>query len=308
MKTALVTGATGFVGRQAVRALLDRGYTVHALSRRAAADDSCRWHAVDLFDGDAVARVVEQVRPSHLLHLAWVTEHGRYWTSPENLRWVEATLRLCRQFHEAGGRRLVGAGTCAEYAWDDATLGERPVDEWRTPRRPAHFYGMAKNATFELLTAYQEATALGFAWARLFFPYGPDRRPTLIPEIVRALREGRPALCSHGRQQRDFIHVRDAGAALAALLDSDVRGPVNIGTGTATPIAEVARRLGVLLRRPDLIHLGAIEARPNEPGFLVADISRLRNEVGFVPKVTLVEGLQDTIAASGPEAPQGRHP
>jgi nucleoside-diphosphate-sugar epimerase len=301
VKTALVTGATGFIGQHAVRDLLTRGYQVHALSRRATADGSCHWHTVDLFDADAVGRVLEHVQPSHLLHLAWVTEHGRYWTSPENLQWVEATVRLCRHFHEAGGRRLVCTGTCAEYTWDDATLGERPVDERHTPRKPVHFYGVAKNATFELLTAYQEVTALGFAWARLFFPYGPDRRPTLISEIVRALREGRPALCSHGRQQRDFIHIRDAGAALGALLDSDVRGPVNIGTGMATSIAEVARRLGVLLRRPDLIRLGAIEARPNEPGFLIADISRLRNEVGFVPKITLAEGLEDTIASLGPE-------
>lgn len=299
MKTVLITGASGFVGRHAVHDLIARGYKVHALSRRATVDDSCHWHTVDLFDKDAVARVVERVKPSHLLHMAWVTEHGRYWTAPENLQWVEATLCLCRQFYEAGGRRLVAAGTCAEYTWDDATLGQRPVEEWRTRRSPTQFYGVAKNATFELLTTYQRATALSFAWARLFFPYGPDRRPTLIPGIIRALREGRPAPCTHGRQQRDFIHVRDAGGALGALLDSDVTGPVNVGTGTATPIAEVARRLGILLGRPDLIHLGAIEAGPNEPGFLVADISRLRNEVGFVPKITLAEGLQDTLATLG---------
>jgi nucleoside-diphosphate-sugar epimerase len=84
----------------------------------------------------------------------------------------------------------------------------------------------------------------------------------LIPEIVTALQEGRPALCTHGRQRRDFIHVSDAGAAFAAMLDSEVSGAVNVGTGTATAIADVATRLGHLLGHPEPVKLDARAARP----------------------------------------------
>ena len=291
-----MSGASGFLGRHAVRALLDRGYCVHAISRRPPASEGCVWHEGDLFDGEWVQGILDRARPRHLLHLAWETAHGQYWTSPENLRWVEATLRLCRQFVGGGGRRIVGAGTCAEYAWDDAVLGESPIEEEKVPRAPAQLYGMAKDATFGLLKAYCNAVGVGFAWGRLFFPYGPEeRRPTLIPSIIQALREGRAALCTHGRQQRDFIHVRDAGAAFAALLESQVSGAVNIASGTATSIGDVANRLGALLGRPELIRLGALEARANEPACLVADIRRLRTEVGFVPKIGLDEGLRETV-------------
>jgi nucleoside-diphosphate-sugar epimerase len=297
MKVVLVSGASGFLGRYAVRALVARGYRVHGMSRRPPHDASCVWHAVDVFDTDAVRRVLARVRPSHLLHLAWKTEHGRYWTAPENLRWVEATLSLCRQFHDVGGQWIVGAGTCAEYSWDDTVLRGRPIDEYNTPRQPGHFYGVAKKATFELLTAYCDAVGVGCAWGRVFFPYGAhDRRPTLIPAIIRALQDGQPALCTHGRQQRDFIHARDAGAAFAALLDSGVRGAVNIASGTATSIGEVAHQLGSLLGRPELVRLGALEPRPHEPACLVADIRRLRHEVGYVPAIGLDEGLRETIA------------
>src|SRR5205823_13981481 len=79
-------------------------------------------------------RPARSVRPSHLLHLAWETEHGHFWTSPENLRWVEAALHLWRRLDEVSGYRAVGAGTCAEYTWDDAILGGRAIDEQRTPR------------------------------------------------------------------------------------------------------------------------------------------------------------------------------
>ena len=57
------------------------------------------------------------IRPEVLIHLAWYAEHGKYWTSPENVRWVEASLALLRGFAAAGGRRVVMAGTCAEYEW-----------------------------------------------------------------------------------------------------------------------------------------------------------------------------------------------
>ena len=292
----MVSGASGFLGRYAVCALLARGFRVHGLSRRPPLGESCAWHEVDLFDAAAVRSVLDRVRPSHLLHLAWETEHGRYWTSPENLRWVEATLRLCRQFRDVGGRRVVGAGTCAEYAWDESVLGQQPLDERNTPRRPGPFYGVAKNAAFEVLTSYCASVGIGFAWGRVFFPYGPqDRRPTLIPSIIQALREGRPALCTHGRQQRDFIHARDAGEAFAALLESGVGGAVNIATGTATTIGEVANQLGSLMGRPDLIRLGALEARPSEPAYLVANVRRLRDEVGLVPGIGLQEGLKETV-------------
>jgi len=309
VKVALVSGASGFLGRYVVRALVSGGYRVHGISRHPPDDPTCVWHDADLFDAASVRSLLDRVRPTHLLHLAWITEHDRYWTSPENLHWVEATLRLGRQFRDSGGRRLVGVGTCAEYTWDDAVLGGKPIDERNTPRTPAHLYGVAKNATFELLTAYCAAVGIGFAWGRVFFPYGPhDRRPTLVPSIIQTVSEGRPALCTHGRQQRDFIHVQDAGAALAALLDSEVRGPVNVGTGTATPIAEIARRLAALLGRPDLIRVGVIDTRPNDPAFLVANVSRLRDEVGFVPTITLADGLQNTVASSGLEASKSGHP
>jgi len=295
MNVALVSGAAGFLGHHAVRALRARGFRVHGLSRRPPSDESCTWHEADLLEGESVRRVLERVQPSHLLHLAWETRHDRYWTSPENLRWVEATAALCRQFHAAGGRRLVCAGTCAEYSWDEV-LGWGPIDEYRTPRQPSTPYGIAKNAAFDLLTAYCGSVGLSLAWGRVFFPYGPgDRRPTLVPSIIRALREGRPALCTHGRQQRDFIHVADVGRAFAAVLGSEVTGPVNIATGIAASIGEVAKQLGSLLDRPDLIRLGALEARADEPTSLVADVRRLRDEVGFVPDIGLPDGLRDTV-------------
>ncbi len=79
----------------------------------------------DLLDGRETEAVLSRVQPTHLLHFAWYTVPGRYWTAPDNLRWTEASLRLLRAFEAHGGRRVVMAGTCAEYDWRYGYCSER---------------------------------------------------------------------------------------------------------------------------------------------------------------------------------------
>ena len=92
------------------------------------------------------------------------------------------------------------------------------------------------------------------------------------------------------------MHTRDAGAALAALALSDVAGAVNIASGEGVSIASIAERLGGIAGRPDLIRIGALPDREGEPPRIVADVRRLRDEVGFRPSLTLQEGLADTYS------------
>ena len=296
MKRVLVTGAAGFIGRHALGPLVTRGFEVHAVSRSPRPrQDGVTWHRADLLDGASPAQLIEAVRPSHLLHLAWTTEPSAYWRSPANLDWLAASLALVRAFSDAGGERVVGAGTCAEYDW--RRLGAAPCPERNTPCAPHTLYGQAKHAMHRVLAAYAAETGLSHAWGRIFLLYGPDEPPArLVPATVRALLAGEPARCTHGRQVRDLMDARDAGAAFATLLDSAAEGPVNVASGEGVSVAEVATRLGNLLGRPDLVELGALEARPDDPPYLVADVTRLTTEVGFRPAHDLDAGLADAVA------------
>lgn len=290
-RRVILTGASGLIGRQAIAPLLARGFEVHAVARRAEASrGNLHWHAVDLLDEAAATAFAKDVAASHLLHLAWYAEPGKFWSSPENLRWVSASLALARAFAEAGGTDLVAAGSCAEYDWDVAGVCE----EEKTPLKPHTLYGAAKHALRQVLAAYALVAPLRMAWGRIFLLYGPQEHPArLVPSVIRPLLAGHEAPCSHGGQIRDFLHAADVAGAFAALLDGPVEGPVNIGSGRPTAIRDLVGIIARQLGREDLVRLGALA--DNSPPCLVPDIRRLRDEVGFRPAFTLEEGLQDAI-------------
>jgi nucleoside-diphosphate-sugar epimerase len=293
MTRVLVTGASGYVGRQTLEPLARLGFEVHGVARRPLAEPTCRWHALDLFDAAAVAAAIDAVRPSHLLHLAWTTEHGKFWSDPANETWRAATLELVERFIAAGGRRCVIAGSCSEYDWD----GTAPLSEARTPLNPATPYGEAKAATFRAVQARAASAGLSYAHARLFFSYGPFEQPQrLVPVIIRALLQGEPARLTAGTQRRDFLDVRDLGRCLALLLASEVEGAVNVASGEGVAVAHIAALLGEIIGRPDLVQLGALPLPPAEPSAIVADIGRLRREVGAAPEIAIERGLADAAA------------
>lgn len=293
MTRVLVTGAGGYVGCHSLAPLSRLGFEVHGLARRPPNLPDCRWTTADMLDPAAVAAAIGRLRPTHLLHLAWTTAHGQFWTDPANEAWRAATLDLVDRFVAAGGRRCVVAGTCVEYDWS----GTGPLSESRTPLNPTTPYGRAKAETFRDVQAKAAAAGLSYAHARLFFSYGPHEQPQrLVPMIIRALLAGEPAELTAGTQVRDFTDVRDIGRLLALLLASPLEGPINIATGTGVSIAHIAARLGDTLGRPDLIRLGARALPRPEPPSIIADIGRMQTELHTGPEINLDQGLSDAIA------------
>jgi nucleoside-diphosphate-sugar epimerase len=299
MSRVLLTGASGLIGSRAIGALLAAGHEVHALAREPAAaaagiaSESLRWHRVDLMDRDRMRSVVRESAPEALLHFAWYAEHGSFWTAPENLAWVGATLDLLREFVEAGGRRAVLAGSCAEYEWGAADI----CREVGTPLRPATLYGMAKHSTQLVASAYADSAGLALAWGRIFLCYGPgedERR--LVPHVIRCLLAGREARVSDGTQWRDLMHVDDLARAFVELLDSRVHGAVNVASGEPLQLARPVQAIAAEIGRPDLLRLGALPRREGDPQKLLADVSRLRGEVGFRPRIGLEQGIRESIA------------
>nr|MBA3295365.1 NAD(P)-dependent oxidoreductase [Acidobacteriota bacterium] len=162
-----------------------------------------------------------------------------------------------------------------------------------TPIRPASLYGSTKAACGNVLGAYARETGVSAAWARLFFLFGAFDSPLrLVPSLVRTLGAGQPARCTAGSHLRDFLHVGEAAAALVALLQSTVTGPVNIGSGAPMRIGDIARHVAMRVGRPELL---TVEEGPAEHALVCANVTRLRDEVGWRPGSETVPRLDETI-------------
>ena len=293
MNRVLLTGATGFIGQHCLPLLVARGYEVHAVSswRITTNESNIHWHQTDLLDSPQVATLIAKVQPSYLLHFAWYTVPGKYWTSPENLRWVQASISLLQQFVRHGGQRVVMAGTCAEYDWRYGYCSETV-----TPLAPATLYGTCKHSLQIMLAAFSRQTGLSAAWGRIFFLFGPHEHPDrLVAYVIRSLLLGDPVRCSHGRQIRDFLYVEDVADAFVALLEGGVSGPVNIASGQPMALRELIYGIVTKFNRDDLIQFGAVSTSPDEPPLLVADVRRLHDEVAWMPKYDLDMALEQTI-------------
>jgi nucleoside-diphosphate-sugar epimerase len=291
----LLTGASGFIGSRAMVAMVEAGHDVYAVSSREREQlAGVRWLRGDLLDRDSAGELVARARPEWLMHLAWTAEPGVYWTSPENLSWVEATLRLLRAFADVGGERAVLAGTCAEYEWGS---GSGICEEESTPIRPRALYGVSKNATRTIAESFAAASGFEVCWGRIFFLYGPgEPAARLVPAVARALLQKQSVPVSDGTQVRDFLHVDDVAGAFVALLESQVTGPVNIGSGQPITVRELIELVAAEAGSRELVRFGALAPRPGDPATLLADVRRLRETVGFTPRIPIEQGIAETVA------------
>lgn len=257
-KVVLLTGATGFVGRQILAALLKANVGVRLVVRESSESQISLAGAVDivrtsdLFCESAEWWATTSKGVDTVIHSAWYAEPGLYLQSPRNLDCLAGTLRLAAGCAQAGVRRFVGIGSCAEYDMSTGYLSSQ------TPLRPITPYGGAKAAAFLALSTLFPQQGIEFAWFRLFYLYGEgeDAR-RLVPYLRSQLSAGEPAELTSGNQIRDYLDVSVAGAQIAALALGSATGAINICSGKAQTVRELAEQIADEYGRRDLLRFSA---------------------------------------------------
>jgi nucleoside-diphosphate-sugar epimerase len=293
-----LTGATGFLGSFALRRLLARGHEVAVLTR----PGSDAWRIADclpsatVIEGDLlnlpeIEPAIAAFAPESVAHLAWSGVGNRHRDDPAQVENIGPTLELVRIAHRVGARAWVGLGSQAEYG-----PHEGPLDE-RAPTRPTTLYGHSKLACSQLAGALCDRLGLRFAWLRLFSCYGPTDDPAwMIPYLIGRLMAGeRPAL-TWGEQRWDYIFVADAAEAVCRSATSKAAsGIYNLGSGEAPSLRSIVEQVRDLIDPGLHLGFGEVPYRADQVMHLQADISRLKSDLGWSPRVGLAEGLGRTV-------------
>jgi nucleoside-diphosphate-sugar epimerase len=291
-----VTGASGFIGAHVVERLRAAGDEALALVRKGAQAPRLAGHTVhevDLEDATALRRWLDAHRPDAVVHLAWYARPKDYLVSSENAASLAMTTGLASAVFASGCPRLVGVGTCLEYA-----RSERPLAE-TDPVGPASPYARAKHDAWRRASDLAARAGGELAWARVFHLYGPGEDPSrLVPTVASALARGEPIDVTAGEQVRDYMHVVDVAAGLVALARPGASGVYNVCSGTSRPLKELLLAIGRIWGREDLIRLGARPYASDEVMHLAGRSDRLR-ALGWTPRFPTVEaGLADALGAA----------
>ena len=257
-RTVLLTGGSGFVGRQVFKALLNSDVDIRLVLREGSEIPESAEYRIEkvIWTEDLFAESIDWWSDAcsgvdTVVHVAWYAEPGKYLSSPKNIDCLSGTLQLARGAVESGVRRLVGAGTCFEYALGGDWL---TVD---TPLDPVTPYAACKAAAFLALSQWLPTESVEFAWCRLFYLYGEGEDPRrLVPYLRNCLSVGRPAELTSGLQVRDYMDVEEAGRLIGEVVLGAIEGPVNVCSGVPVTVRELAERIADEYGRRDLLQFG----------------------------------------------------
>ena len=289
-KKVLITGGTGFIGRNVVDELISRGWEVHSLvfPPFAPEKEGLIQYEMNLMDTDAVNKFLKEHNFENLIHLAWYVGPKCH-VHDLNLDWTLATLNLLKSFKENGGKRFAGAGTISEYEYKYGYLLE---DE--TPTSPKTLYGESKNSIYKIASVYCKQNGIEFKWPRIFNLYGPaEKSQRLMPSVINSCLKGEDVKVSDCLKFQDYLHVKDTACGIVDVFESDIEGAVNICSGKPVQLRAIVEKIAELTNFKGKILWGAIPAAFCDE-VVVGNNEKLKS-IGWNQKYSLEEGLKETI-------------
>jgi len=301
-ETVIVTGGAGFIGSHVANAFIAAGYEVAVIDdlsngRLENIPRQARFYRADIRDAPALERIFARERPAIVSHQAALVDVRQSLSCPETYASVNilGTLGVLEAARKHGARKFIFAST------GGAIYGE--ADQRPTPEdaeaHPLDFYGLSKLAGEHYVRGYQQHFGLDYCILRYANVYGPRQRAEGEAGVVaifidRMLRGVPVTINGDGEQTRDFVYVGDVARAnvLAAERGS---GVFNIGSGVSTSIRALFAHLAKLTGYA--MPAGYGPPKPGEVRHSCLDAGRAARSLGWVPEITLAEGLLQTIKA-----------
>lgn len=306
---ALITGISGFVGSYLTKLLLTQGVEVWGTYQPGANLDNLQGlvERVGLLEYDLTRdlgdELVAQAQPDMVFHLAAQSSVGRSWDDKEETinANVNGTIRLLDGIRQAKiNPRILLIGSAEEYGL--VKPGETPIKE-SNPLRPLSPYGISKLAAGLLGLQYHRAYGLEVIHIRAFNHIGPGQAlgfvssdfAKQVAEIEAGLRE--PVIkVGNLYSQRDFTDVRDVVRAYWLLAGRGRPGEIyNVASGQGIPVDRILNVLLYYARVSIEVEQDPARIRPSDVPIQVGDITKITEETGWQPKITLEQSLREVL-------------
>lgn len=290
MKKLLVTGASGFVGIHLFPFLKEKGYEIFPCynSNKSNFPKDTNPVKVNLLDQEERRRLLMDIKPTHLIHLAWYVNPLDYLHSIENIDWLAASIDLYKEFFKNGGKKCISVGSCAEYNWDEPLLEEN-----ETSLKSDTLYAFAKNTTHSCLEKLSYLGNFEMVWARIFWLYGPgESSKRFIPSLISTLLGGNKFICRDPYKEIDILYVKDVAYAISCALDNNLTGSLNIASGISVSIESIVREVATIL---DCHHLIKFDYTDKKYEKTKASTDKLLKVPGFYFHYDRYKGLKEYI-------------
>lgn len=298
MKSAIITGATGAIGTALVEELIKMDIRVLVLCRESSTRNCripnhplveiryCSLEQLSSLENDSDEQY------DVFYHFAWTGTIGNarndMYIQNSNVKYALDAVKIAKKF---GCHTFVGAGSQAEYGRVEGMLSAE------TPTFPEMGYGYGKLCAGLMTRDYAHQLGMKHMWVRILSVYGPnDGSQTLIMSIMNALANGESPKCTKGEQQWDYIYSKDAARAFRMLGEKGVDGKTYVlGSGKVRPLAAFIQDVCDEMNTGKRAELGAIPYNSKQVMHLCADISLLKEDIGFEPDYSFGEGIKETV-------------
>jgi len=273
----LITGASGFVGRQVINSLENENVDITIVIRGEKNNifinnknikkiittnnlfvESEKWWEDILTKIDTI------------IHLAWYVETKDYLQSIKNIECLQGTISIAKAAISTGVSRFIGIGTCFEYEFNNEIISTETNLKPNTP------YAASKAATFLALSQLLPSQSIEFAWCRLFYLYGEgEKSERLVPYIKNKISKGETVELTSGNQIRDYLDVKEAGYLITKVALGSLQGPINICSGVPVSIRSFAEKIAEEFNQKKLLKFGARQENKTDPMYIVGDAEKI---------------------------------
>ena len=298
IKRAIITGATGSIGVALIKKLIEHNIEVLCFCRYGSSRNKNipvdNLVTVKYCDLSELYKVENDESKEYdiFYHFAWQGTTGEsrndMYLQNQNVKYALDAVGVAKRF---GCKRFIGAGSQAEYGRSNKPLNSN------TPVFPENGYGMAKLCAGQMTREYAHQLGMEHVWTRILSVYGPyDSQDTMVISLIHKLINNETPNLTKGEQIWDYLYNEDAANIFYLLGEKGVDGKTYVvGSGEGRKISSYVNEIKKIVNDKANINFGAIPYSEKQVMHLVADVSDLNNDLGFIPQVTFSEGIKKIV-------------